>query len=434
MLISLAVDYRRADVAVRERFHLSDERLAEFRALPRLGGPVLELVPVSTCNRTELYAWTPGDDPAVASGALEWLARKWAPTRTNRLTLLHSGHRRFGRPVAEHLVRIAAGLESQVLGDAQILGQLRTAYRAAADVHAAGTVLHRLFETALRAGKRVSSETTLGTGRHTVGAEAASVAALRYGGLTHARCVVVGCGKTGERIARQLLKLGAKDIVVVNRTPGRARALAAALNVRAAPYAALHLELALADVGIVATAATSPIVLAETLSIGRANCARDREPLLLVDIALPRNIAPSVGELPGVTLVDLDTLHPPVARAEEARAAAVPKAESICATELASFHDWLAAASAREAIRPLREALAEVCRREVAFAAGPLVADHAADRIVAKLLARPMSALRAAIARGERVDDVALTLDSLFALTPGAPLPRNAAESRVFAD
>jgi glutamyl-tRNA reductase len=277
-------------------------------------------------------------------------------------------------------------------------------------------VLHRLIETALRTGKRVATETSLSAGRNSIGAEAAAMALHRFGSLAHARVVVVGCGKTGERTARQLKKLGAQDVVLLNRTMSRAVELANAVGGRAAAWDTMHLELAMADAAIVATGAETPLVHAELLRTCRENCGTAGYPLMLMDLSVPRNIEPSVRDLDGLSLVDLDKLHLPIVAAEEARRAAVPLANAIVEDELRAFMEWSSAAAARAVIRPLHDALVQVARREVEYAAGDsAVAERTADRIVAKLLARPMAALKTAIQRGESLDDLMLTMDELFA-------------------
>ncbi len=415
MLISIAVDFHSADVATRERFHLSEERLNALYGTPR-DQTLRELALVSTCNRTELYAWAEADGPDVIDHLSQTLARRWMGSRKEAHALLQIARRRTGIDVARHIMRVAAGLESQVLGDGQILGQLKTAYRLANARGTAGPVLHRLIETALRTGKRVTTETSISAGRNSVGAEAAAMVMHRFGSLAHARVVVVGCGKTGERAARQLKKLGAQDVVLLNRTMSRAVELANAVGGRAAPWDAMHLELAMADAAIVATGAELPLVKTELLRECRENCGTAGYPLVLLDLSVPRNIEPGVRQLDGLSLVDLDQLHSPIVAAEEARRAAVPSANSIVEEELDVFMEWSSAAAARAVIRPLHDALVEVARREVAFAAGDdAVAVRTADRIVAKLLARPMNALRNAIQRGETLDDLMLTMDQLFA-------------------
>ncbi len=416
MLISVSLDFRHAPLRTRERFHLSDARVAGLFNAPR-EDRVKELALVSTCNRLELYAWTDATEAADLAAASDELVRRWAGDDHHHLRELEElVLRRTGEEAASHLIRVASGLESQILGDVQILGQVRRAYQQAVEAGAVGTGLHRLFSVALHAAKRVQHETGLAGGRHSVGAEAAALAARRQGPLMKRRCVIIGCGKTGERAARQLVKLGAADIVLMNRSPDRAEALAKDLWGRAAPFDRLHRELARADVAIIATSADRPPVRAASLRFCRESAGTQDRPLVLIDLSVPRNVEPEVAGLPGVELLDMDALHPPLAQAEALRRAAVPQAEAIVTEELAAFMVWVRAEAAREALRPLREALNEVCRRELAFAGAKAGADldRAAERIVAKLMARPMTILRTATARGESVDRVSDTFRTLF--------------------
>jgi glutamyl-tRNA reductase len=420
MLLSISVDFRHADVSTRERFHPTVEQLAKLYDSSR-SRPGAELAMIATCNRSELYAWhTDGDHEAACAT----LAHRWASRPSEARALLATAQRRRGTDAARHLLRVAAGLESQVLGDGQILGQIRGAYRLAAETGAAGPVLHRLFDTALRTGKSVQSETVMSAGRNSVGAEAAALAAHRFGNLTHTRVVVIGSGTTGERAARQLVKLGARDVILVNRTAGRSALLASELHARSAPWETLHCQIAMADIAVVATGADQPVVLGGPLAAARTNCGTAGSPLLVIDLAMPRNVEASVSAIAGVTVVDLDALHVPIAAAEETRRTAVPAAEHIVEAELRSFTDWLNAAAAREAIRPLREALVAVCRREVSFAMGAETAERTTDRIVAKLLARPMDALRRAAAEGRSTEELARMLTELFQVPAGTPARR----------
>jgi glutamyl-tRNA reductase len=413
MLISLAVDYRFADVSTREFFHFSPERIERLYAkLDRTTRE--EIVAVQTCNRSELYVWQPVESTEDLEEVFWRLARRWMGSATGARQLLGSARRRVGREAVEHLFRVAAGVESQVLGDGQLLGQLRDAYRLGAVQGGARSILHRFFERALHVGKRVRSETGLSSGRHSVGAEAAAVVARRFGSLAAARVVVVGCGKTGERAARQLSKLGARDLVLINRSMGRAEQLAHAVRGRAAPIEALYGELALADAAVIATSATSPIVLSAPLAAARRDSHTEQEALLLVDLSMPRNVEPTAADQHSVVIVDLDALRPALAAAERERISSVPEAEDIVNDELSDFMTWLAAASAREAIRPLRKVLENVCFREVSFASGDQVAQRTVERIVAKVLARPMIELRGAMLRGESTDALTGSLMRLF--------------------
>ncbi len=430
MLISLAVDYRFADVSTREFFHFSPERLERLYGRVDRRSPD-EVLAIQTCNRSELYMWVSAESESMADEACARLARRWMGSVSGGRKLLDVSRRRTGREAVEHLFRVSAGIESQVLGDGQLLGQLREAYRVSSLQGGARSMLRRLAERALHVGKRVRSETPLNTGRHSVGAEAAAVVARRFGSLDSSRIVIVGCGKTGERAARQLAKLGARDLVLINRTLGRAQTLAASVRGRAAPMESLYGELARADAAIVATSSLSPIILNEPLAVARQESLTSADPILLVDLSVPRNIDPQIVKQPNAVIVDLDALRPSVAKAETERAAAVPAAEIIVDEELEAFMQWLSAAAVREAIRPFRAVLEDVCYREVAFAATPEVAQHTVDRIVAKVLARPMIELRASLARGEPVDALTGTLMRLFNSGQPVDTPRPHSQGSV---
>lgn len=417
MPLAIVLDFHTADLRTRERFYPGGERVAAILGGPRTAA-VHEVVLVATCNRLELYgAPSPGDAPDPRVRAAE-MATRWMGSERAGRELLEAATVHTGADAARHLLRVSAGLESQVLGDAQVLGQIRRAFRDAVDAGAAGPVLHRLFETALRAGKRVAAETALTASRSTVGAEAAAVAARRAGPLAERRCVVVGCGKTGEQAARRLAKLGAGELVLVNRSPARAAALAIELRARAAPWETLHQEVARADVAVVVTGAELPPVRAGSLAFCRAGAGTEGRPLLVLDLSVPRNVEPETAGLAGITVLDMDSLRPPLAAAEEARRVATPAAERIVHDEVGRFVTWRRESAARAAVEPLRAVLEEVCRRELSFAAGPDAAAVAAERIVARVLARPMSALRAAGHDRDVLREAAALLESLF--TAGA--------------
>ncbi len=424
MLISLAVDYHHADLATRERFHLTPARLDRLYALAQ---GETEIVAIATCNRSEAYAWI-GGQQRLTEATWRLFARSWMGD-AGASKLLAVAVRRTGVEAARHLFRVASGIESQVLGDGQLLGQLRDAYALAGLRGGPRSMVRRLVEQALHVGRRVRKETQLASGRQSIGAEAARLAAQRFGSsIGRARAVVVGCGKTGERVARQLVKLGVTDIVLTNRTPDRAQRLATLLRGRAAPIDALYAELAMADVAVFATASPEAVLYADPLVAMRRRCETERYPLLLIDISLPRNIDASVAHIPNVVVADLDALQPALVAGERDRRDAVPLAEAIVEEELRQFEAWLTAAPVRAALGPLRRELRDICRREVAYITAhghgladeseDAIAERTADRIVAKLLARPMIELRGAMLRGEPVEDLVSTLTRLF--PPGA--------------
>lgn len=390
MLISLGLDFTHADVATRESFHLSDAEVEAGYARTPVRGVVQEFLAVNTCNRVELYGWAVGQHPGHDLHLL--LAQRYFGREHEADRFMAAATRRTGSDAVTHLFQVCAGLESQILGDIHILGQLRQAYRMADRVGAMGPNLHRLLDTAIRAGKSVKRETELMAGRSSVGSEAAQMAHRRMGSFDGRRCVVVGAGKIGAHTLQSLVKLGARDVRVLNRTRSRAEELVRTHGGDVGDWSAFHSEIADADAVFVATGARSPILARDELKTARNGHAR---PLLILDISMPRNVAADVGGLSGVDLVDLDRLHPEAACVARARQAAVPAAETLVEKHVQEFMAWQASSGAREALRPLREALEEICVREIEYAAGETAdVQRAATRIVSKLLARPMTVLR----------------------------------------
>jgi len=412
MLVSLGLDFRRARLDVRERFHLEDaDVLPIYRALFEAGAR--EAVLTRTCNRMEAYCWWPGPGYPAARGRA--IARAWVGDRPEEAEVLLANARlRCEADAVRHLFRVAAGLESQILGDIHILGQLRRAFQHAVEAGAVGSQLHRLFETALRLGKRVKRETQLMATRSGVGSEAARRSWARWGGLTGRSCLVLGSGKIGTQAGRSLAALGAGDITVVNRTVHRAEKLARELGgARPSGIDELPGLLPRADVVIVATGSQEPVLTRDAVAGARGPSGA---PLLVIDLSVPRNVEAAVGALPGVELVDLDRLHPEAADVEKSRLAAVPEAERLVETALEELARWRELNVARHALEPMQQALVEICRREVTYLAGDSESSQrTVERIVARVMAHPMTALREASQRGEPVHDAVGTLGLLFA-------------------
>ena len=420
MLISLGLDFTHADVATRESFHLSDAEVEAAYTRTPIRGVVQEFLAVNTCNRVELYGWV--TEPVGPFDLHLVLAQRYFGRADEAARFMAAATGRTGAEAVAHLFRVTSGLESQILGDIHILGQLRQAYRLADRVGVMGPNLHRLLDTAIRAGKAVKRETELMAGRSSVGSEAVQLAHRRLGGLEDRRCVVVGCGKIGKHTVQSLLKLGARDVVLLNRTRRRAEELARAEGGRAGDWARFHEQLAGADAVFVATGARQPILRAQDLGRHRGP---EAGPLLIVDVSMPRNVTADVRDLPGVDLVDLDQLHPEAASVARARQAAVPHAEGLVAQHVREFMAWQASSGAREALRPLREALEEICIREIDYATGgDADVARAATRIVSKLLARPMTVLREEGGHQE-IESISGAMRLLFTQEQGRELTSN---------
>jgi glutamyl-tRNA reductase len=306
MLISLALDHRRVDLRTLEQVQLSADRVRTiYRAQRRLGGQVFLL---GTCNRLELTAWVPDGDLRQAVRLTGYLVRRLAPSPLMADQFLARARLRVEEEAVGHLLRVAAGLESRITGDAQILGQVRAAYRVADQHGRLGGELHRLLQTALRVGRRVRTESGLVHQEASAGSLAAALIARRLGPLEGRALVVLGAGKTAALTARRLALRGANRITLVNRTFERAVSLARELDAAAAPWSQREWHLASAEAAVVATSAAEWIVCRDALRAARAEAAAGDRPLLVVDLGLPRNVEPAVAELRGITLTDLDDI------------------------------------------------------------------------------------------------------------------------------
>ena len=409
MLISLGVDFRQSNVDARERLLGPFQRIvaADTAALD-----IPEILSIQTCNRMELYAWSPWAERVGAETVFGDLTESLTESRCVRDEMLLLGHARSGPDVVRHVFRVASGLESQVLGDIHVLGQLRRAYVRATERGTVGPHLHRLFDMALRTGKRVRRETSLMEGRRSVGSEAAHLCLQRLDVPgRRPRVLLVGCGKIGSHAARAIADEPV-ELLLMNRTAERADALARDLGCYTRPWSDLDRACRDADAVIVATGSDGHVVTRKTFDgDGPLMELRKR---IVVDLAVPRNVAPDVGRIPGMQLIDIDALDPRIAEVEEARVASVDDAEGIVDEEMHLFGDWLDARRAGSALEPLRAKLLEVCEREVAFATDEGSAARTASRIVAKMMAAPMEEMRDLVRRGAPVEPVADMMRSLF--------------------
>ena len=348
-LLAVGVSHRHAPLEVRERLFLADGHAVELAA--ELARDGLEAVVLSTCNRTEVYLF--GGDADRARAELE---------RHSGLELGDMLATWEEADAVEHLFRVSAGLDSLVPGEAQILGQVRHAYDAALTAGATGPVLNRLFEEALRAGKRVRTEARLAELPESVAASAVELAERTLGGLECRRALLFGAGKMSELAALDLKARGA-EVVVSSRTLESAEELADRVGGRAAAFDAVAVELTDADLVLSATRCPYPILHAEAVQ-------PRTKPLVLVDVAVPRDLDPAIGELEGCTLFDIDALGEGLVGREED----VREAEEIVAEEAVRFAEWRQSRGAAGAIRDLRRR-AETIRAEELARAEPRLAE-----------------------------------------------------------
>src|SRR6202049_3428382 len=308
----LGTNHRTAPVALREKVAFSEDRLlAALRTLRQQTG-VAEVVILSTCNRTEVY-WA-----GSASGAemSNWLERHHG----NNLKLAPSLYVHQEQRAVEHAFSVASGLDSMVLGEAQILGQLKDAYRAAQEAGSTGPSLNKLFQAAFSAAKRVRSETRIGENAVSIASATVSLARRMYSDLSAHTALMVGAGDMNALTARHFMSAGVKRLVIANRTLGRAQALAAELKAHAVGLEDLDKELAQADIVITCTASAVPLI---TRSAAEAAIrARRRRPIFMVDFAWPRDIDPAVADLEDVYLFSIDDLQQLIDENRQQRAVA----------------------------------------------------------------------------------------------------------------
>jgi glutamyl-tRNA reductase len=346
-----------ASASVRERLHLDLQEVSE--ALVHLlteRGVLAEAVPLSTCARLELYGVAPDADRA-----LRVLARLMARrTGVSPAEIREHSYTLRGESAVRHLFRVAAGLDSVVHGEAQILGQVREAAHHELSIHGKGPVLHRLFESALAAGKKVRTDTEIGRGAASLASAALGMVQKELGSLESASALVLGAGETGALMARLLRKAGVGRLVVANRTEETAKDVASGLGAEARGLSDLPALLADADLVIGAVAGSEPLVTPALL----ADAAPKRERQYYLDLAHPRSIDRAVADFPGVRLIDLQAVFDRVEAARHARAAQVPQAERIVREHGEAFVRWLRSRENVEVLRAVRSQVLDLARAE----------------------------------------------------------------------
>jgi glutamyl-tRNA reductase len=407
-LVLVGTSHHRVGLDVRERFHFSPAAAAALGA--RLATDGTEAVVLSTCNRTEIYV---AGDTVATEAARAALGERAGLTGDDLADALDE---RSDLDAAAHLFRVASGLDSLLPGEAQILGQVREAYELAQQAGATGRVLNRLLEHALHTGKRVRSETGVGTMPAAVPAAAAELAERVVGALDRRRVLVIGAGKMGELAATSFLARGAERVFVANHRIERAEELARRFGGEAVPFERIGEELERADVVLSSTRCPQTILHAE--DVAPAAARRDGRPLLLVDIAVPRDLDPAIAELDGCVLYDLDALGSVALDARAQRDEASARAEGIAAEEAGKFADWLGSLDVVPVVAALRRRAEAIRANELERANGRLAGLSEDERrnvealtaqIVNKLLHDPTVRVKQS---GEHAD----ALRELFAL------------------
>jgi glutamyl-tRNA reductase len=390
-----------ASSSVRERMHVDVEEMYATLELLRDSRNLLdEALPLVTCGRLELYGVAP--DAARAVRVLGHLMARRTGIPSDDLER-HAYVRRDSDAV-RHLFRVASGLDSVVHGEAQILGQVRDAAHHSRARRTAGPVLGRLFQHALRTGKRVRSETGIGRGAASLASAAVGMIQRQVGDLGAMSALVIGAGETGALMARLLVKSGIGHLTVANRTLSKARAVADDLGCIARDLTSIEAALSGTDLVVGASGAPDPLV---TLEMMRALPAEAR-PKCFVDLAHPRTFAPELAELPGIVLMDLDHVFRGVAAAREARLEHLPRAQLLVEEEARAYETWYRSRESAAVVKAVRRHVLERALTEADRHAGR-ASDGRRDemrrlaRSVARaLLHQPTVALRDADPASER--------------------------------
>jgi glutamyl-tRNA reductase len=406
-IVVIGINHRTAPLAVLERVTLNGDArpkaLHDLRLRPNLS----EVVLLSTCNRTEVYAVTERFHGAYAD--IRDFFCSLAGLSPDALSLhLISQH---DEEAATHLFEVAAGLRSAVLGESEILGQVRDAWMLGQREGTTRTALNLLFRRAVEVGKRARTETSIGRGTASVSHAAVEMAEERLGSLNTAKVVVVGAGDVGEGTAVALSARGVGQLVVINRTEARGDSLASRIGGRLAPHAGLTDELATADLVVTCTGSELPVLEHDLMStvVDR----RGGRPLLVLDIAVPRDVEASAASLPGITLLDLEDLTDWADRGRQARAAEAERVREIVAGEVDRYLDDASAREVAPILGALHDRAEHVRQAELARFQRRLTDLDPTEReavealtrgLIAKLLRQPTVRLKedAGTPRGER--------------------------------
>jgi len=390
------LNHQTAPVQVREALAFPKNRIPDALASLREMHGAEEAVILSTCNRVEVYvAGREALDEGLAAAFLAKFHGVWPETFAQHLYT-----REQGEAVA-HLFRVASGLDSLVVGEAQITGQVKQAYEAAAEQGASGLVLHRLFQQALSVAKRVRSCTEIGAGRASVGSVAVELAGHIFESLTGRTVLVVGAGEMGEAVAKSLHGAGVSATMVANRTFSRAEALAQSWGGTAVHFDRLGEYLPRADIVICSTDA--PHFVIRQADVAEALRARRSRPIFIIDIGVPRNVDPAAGELEGCYLYNVDHLQAVVEETRDLRQREVARCMTIVADETARFMAWLGKLAVAPTIAELSELLHDLKRQELDLLRNKLPdlpeparaeVERMANRLVNKILHQPIKTLQ----------------------------------------
>ena len=376
-LVAFGVNHKTAPVSLREQAAFAPDRLLDaLRQITTLGG-AHEATILSTCNRTELYCHL---DPGEDQRAVAWFCEYH---RLSHALLEPHLYVYPGDQAVKHAFRVASGLDSMVLGEPQILGQMKEAFATAHKAGATGKILNRLFQQTFSVAKQVRTDTAIGASAVSVAFAAVSLAKQIFSRLSERTVLLIGAGETIELAARHLKEQGVNHIIVANRTVERAQRLAQTCNGEAISLTEMPERLSDADIVISSTASQLPIL--GKGAVERALKIRKHRPMFMVDIAVPRDIEPEVGELDDVYLYTVDDLQQVVEQNMQSRQAAAKEADKIIDIQVVDFMQWVKSLDSVPTIRALRESAAALRDTELILAQQRLARGEDPQKVLAQL-------------------------------------------------
>ena len=404
-LFTVGLNYRTAPVGLRERLSFAPERLSVALQELRACDGVAEAAILSTCNRTDIYCGLDhGEGKSDGESAMIWLARYHGLVANELRPHLYTHH---SEGAVRHMMRVASGLDSMILGEPQILGQVKDAYRAALETGTIGTLLGRLFQHSFSVAKEVRTDTSIGSSPVSVAFAAVALARQIFDDLGAQTALLVGAGDTVELAARHLNSSGLGRMIVANRTLANARRLASNFGGFAIELDEIPAHLAEADITVTSTA--SPAAIIQTNEVAAAIKQRKRRPMFMVDLAVPRDIDSAVAELEDVYLYTVDDLNGVIEQNLRTRRDAASQAEGIIDAHVNDFMGWLGTLDVANTIRQLRgdaqgisDDILAKARRKLAGGASPEEAlRFLAHTLTNKLTHGPTARLRDAGSAGD---------------------------------
>ncbi|MFY9151153.1 MAG: glutamyl-tRNA reductase [Prolixibacteraceae bacterium] len=360
MIGVIGISYKTAPTEIRELFSFSKEEIVPFSELLQQETEIADLVLVSTCNRTEIYFSQDKHDNQTAFELVYEVIKKFKQITDHSW---HYFYHRSNAGAVRHLFEVAAGLDSQIIGEDQIIGQVKEAYLTCTELALTDAILMRLFQKSFEAAKRVRTETGIKLGITSVSSAAVEMCSNVLNGLSEKTVLMVGAGETGNLALQNIFKKGVKQIAVANRTIEKAQKTATKYNGMAIPFESFNKYLHGFDIIMVATASTEPIITAEM--VRKNMLIRPDHKQVFVDLSVPRNVEKEVGEIENICLLGVDDLQEIVAQTAERKKEAAEHARVILDEVIADFTEWLASRSLRPAINTITTNFQTINQEEI---------------------------------------------------------------------